>query len=122
MHWWFQVCPFSQCLSTPAIGIFAIFIAWLQYDNNRKKRKNDLFDKRYEFYQRFRNWWLAAAGSETVSTDIETLIPIAEEAFFLFGNDISQHILSLEGEIHTGSPFFPNSDFSKPFEKHLKLQ
>ncbi len=52
---------------------------------------------------------------------VEDVVPIAEEARLLFGADIARHILSLEGKEHSGSPDFPNEDFTKPFERYLQL-
>jgi hypothetical protein len=52
---------------------------------------------------------------------LEDVVPIAEEARLLFGEDIERHILSLEGKEHSGSPFFPNQDFTSPFENYLRL-
>ncbi len=111
----------SAALLTPTIAIAGTVIAFLQWKTNHLKRKNELFDRRYDFYQKLREWWLATAMPE-FEFDIQDLIPLAEEAGFLFGDDISKHILSLEGKSHSGSPFFPNDDFSSPFRKYLKLE
>jgi len=111
-----------SALLTPTIAVAGVVIAFFQWKTNDLKRQNELFDRRYEFYQRLRKWWLATSAPAVNSFDIEDLIPLAEEADFLFGNDISKHILSFEGKSHTGSPFFPNDDFSLPFRKYLKLR
>lgn len=114
-----------SALLTPAIAIAGILIAVLNYQHVRQKRKDDLFDRRYAFYERVRSMWLStgtgAGLDEDPEIDIESLIPIAEEAQFLFGKDIADHILSLDRKGHSGSPFFPNDDFVKPFEKYLQL-
>ena len=65
--------------------------------------------------------WLETANEDNPGLSIEDLIPIADEAAFIFDKDISTHILSLADKKHTGSPFFPNSDFTRPFEKYLRL-
>lgn len=110
---------------TPAIAIAGIVIGTLNYLHTRRKRQDDLFDRRYEFYKRVRDWWLttgtgAAPGSDPI-VGVEDVVPIAEEARLLFGKDVAQHILSLEGKGHSGSPFFPDQDFTKPFERYLRL-
>lgn len=111
-----------KALLTPTIALFGVIISLLQWLANVAKRKNELFDKRYEFYNRIKDAWLSTASPEGQGFDIVDLVPIAEEAYFLFGDDVSKHIISLAGKIHNGSPFFPDSDFTKPFEKYLRLK
>jgi hypothetical protein len=121
-----------MCTNTPndwisASGISVIIavigFALLQWRSNDWNRKNQLFDKRYKFYQQLREWRLSTQDSEHRYTpDIEDLIPRAEEAGFLFGDDIENHILSLAGKTHKGSPDFPNDDFSSQFRNYLKLR
>lgn len=110
---------------TPIIALVGMGIGILSYLLARRKRMDDLFNRRYEFYKRVRDWWLStgtgAPSDRNPDIDLEDLIPIAEEAGFLFGDDIAQHILSLDKAGHSGSPFFPNEDFSKPFGRYLRL-
>ena len=54
--------------------------------------------------------------------DTLDLIPVSEEARFLFGEDVAQHIMSLADKEHDGSPEFPNDDFAEPFRKYLTLK
>ncbi|MGH7510772.1 MAG: hypothetical protein ACREMZ_15055 [Gemmatimonadales bacterium] len=114
-----------SALLTPTIAVLGAVLAVLNHLHLRRKRKDDLFDRRYAFYKRVRDWWLTtgtgAAPDTDPDVDTEDLIPIAEEAEFLFGKDVGKHILSLDRSGHSGSPFFPNSDFTGPFEKHLRL-
>jgi len=111
-----------SALLTPTIAIAGLVIAVLQYRTNNLKRKNDLFDKRYEFYKSVEKLWLSTIDNEIKEFWVEDLIPIASEARILFGNDVADHIMSLENKRHKGSPFFPNDDFSKPFLKYLQLK
>ena len=111
-----------QALLTPTIAIAGVLIGYYQWRNNEYKRQNELFDKRFEFYKKSCDAWLATGNPDAQSPDVEDLIPISEEAKFLFGDDIALHILSLEGKSHNGSPFFPNIDFSEPFYKYLRLK
>jgi hypothetical protein len=107
------------------VAVAGIALATLSYLHARRVRKDALFDRRYAFYLGVRKMWLStgtgAPSGEDPAVYQEDLIPIAEEAGLLFGEDIAQHILSLEGPGHTGSPFFPNSDFTEPFEKYLRF-
>ena len=109
----------SACLA-PTIAILGIFITICQYNLSLTKRKDDLFDRRYAFYQKIRDKWLSTFDDREM--DCEELIPYAEEAEFIFGSDISKHILSLSDKNHNGSPFFPEEDFIKPFRKYLKIR
>jgi hypothetical protein len=111
-----------QGLLTPAIAIAGAWVAVASHRLARRKRKDDLFDRRYEFYKRVRDWWLSTAAPEAPVVDVEDVFPLTEEAGFLFGKDIAQHILSLEGKRHPGSPFFPDDEFTKPFLKYLRFE
>jgi len=51
----------------------------------------------------------------------EDWFPLAEEAGFLFGEDIERHISSLADKKVEGSPFFPNEWFVAPFRKYLRF-
>lgn len=110
-----------SAILTPIVAIGGLVIAVLNYRHAHRKRKDDLFDRRYEFYRRLRDWWLRTAEPDQPLVDAEDVIPIAEEARLLFGEDIAQHILSLAGKAHSGSPFFPNDDFTRPFDKYLRF-
>lgn len=112
-------------LLTPTLAVFGSLIAYLQWRTNELKRKNDYFDRRYNFYKKVELMWLDSATDEQLSAlgfEKEDLIPVAEEADLLFGEDVANHIISLTGKHHNGSPFFPDSDFSAPFRKYLKLR
>ena len=121
---------FSSCLSAflvPTITIVGMFLGIYNFRLSVKKRNVELFDRRYEFYKKLEKYWLSTGHSaESVSKDphcdIEDLISFAKESRFLFGNDISEHIISLEGKGHYGSLMFPNSDFSEPFGKYLNFE
>lgn len=120
-----RIIALSAAALTPIVAIAGLLIGTLNYRLSVRKRKDELFDRRYAFYQRARRLWLASGDGAAPEVDpelhFEDLVPMAEEASLLFGEDISKHILSLEGKGHRGSPFFPDADFTKPFEKHLKF-
>ena len=102
----------------PIIGIVTIITAFLQIYYTAKKRKDDLFDKRFDFYKRLERYWLSTNSNGP--PDITDLFPIASEARFLFGKDIERHILSLAGKGSSNS-MFAEDDFTKPFHKYLTL-
>ncbi len=103
---------------SPAILLFTIAFVWSRI--NRRKEKADFFDRRYKFYQRFKEFWLATQDNNHELT-LEDLFPFAKEAAFLFGKDVQDHILSLSGKRHKGSSLFPDEDFTQPFRKYLDL-
>jgi len=115
----------SAAILTPTIAVAALVLAVCNYLLAARRRQDELFDRRYEFYQRVRSMWLATGNGapEGVRPWLDTteLIPIAEEAGFLFGRDVSKHITSLADKQHSGCPTFPNDDFVAPFEKYLSL-
>ena len=111
----------TSALLAPTIAIVALFLGVLNYRLSARRRRDDLFDRRYRFYQQVRDAWLSTADPSTRPPDIEDWIPIAEEASFLFGSDIADHLVSLDGRKHSGSPFFPNDNFVEPFRKYLTL-
>lgn len=97
-------------------------VTYLQYRTSDQQRKNELFDHRYDFYRKMENQWLSTTrNDDPFVTDIITLIPLAQEARFIFDDDIADHILSLEEHQHI-IDFFPDSDFIKPFKKNLSLR
>ena len=105
---------------TTIVAVLGIIFTWLQFNLATKKRKDDLFNLRYEFYEKVSKIWIATYNKENLPLHITDLIPISEKARFLFGEDVSKHIISLENKRATHD-FFPDDDFSKPFRKHLEL-
>lgn len=102
------------------VGVLGLFFAGLQVIIAKKKRKDDLFNLRYEFYKNVSNIWITTSNLENPSLDITDLIPISQKASFLFGEDISKHILSLANK-RAPHDLFPEDDFNRPFVKYLKL-
>lgn len=105
---------------TSVVAILGSLFTGLQFKLARKKRKDDLFNLRYEFYRNLSRIWIATNNRENPELGITDLIPIAEKANFLFGKEISKHVLSLEDK-RASHDLFPDDDFSKPFERYLKL-
>lgn len=107
----------AACLA-PIIAVVTVIAAIFQMYYTAKKRKDDLFDKRFDFYKRIERYWISTGSNGP--PDIINLLTIASEARFLFGKDIEKHILSLEGKAST-NPLFADDYFSKPFHKYLTL-
>lgn len=109
-----------------AVAIAGAALARAQYVLAKRKRADDLFDRRYDFYQRLRAAWMDTGVGAPEDSDpavyIEDVVSLAEEASFLFGADIEAHIYSLVGPGHQGSQFFPDESFVEPFRKYLSLE
>ncbi len=105
---------------TPVVAIVAIVFPVVQVFMYWRKRRDELFDKRFEFYQKLERYWVKTSHEDVSPCMIEDLIPFATEASFLFGKKIMDHIFSLEDKKAT-NPFFADDDFAKPFKKYLSL-
>jgi len=110
-------------LLTPTVAVVALILGIFNYRLAARRRRDDLFDRRYKFYERVRSIWLStgtgAADGQRPWLDIDDLLPLAEEADSLFGNDIAKHILSLADRQHSGHGVFMEHDFVAPFRKYL---
>jgi hypothetical protein len=92
------MCPYSyldvfQSLLTPLIAIVTVYIAWQQWQTNRKKLYIDLYDRRLRIYTEVKNFLRAITGDSIIDTN-ELLIfySSVSEADFLFGPEISKYI------------------------------
>lgn len=113
--------PFDL-INTILIGIIGTIFTYKNYQLNERRRKDELFDRRFAFYKRLCKIWLSTAVDDEPELELENLLCIIDEARFLFDEDIVNHILALEGKYHTGHPSFPNDDFVKPFNKYLHFE
>jgi hypothetical protein len=110
---------FLTALLTPCVAIFSLLLSFHNHQLAKKRRKDELFDRRYSFYKKFLSYW--ETTYEDGPLDIDDLQPIAQQAEFLFGKDISEHILSFENKSCNAPEFLPSKDFYEPFVKYLKL-
>ena len=53
--------------------------------------------------------------------EVTDLIPLAEEATFLFSKKIGEHILSFADK-RNSSPEFADEEFIQPFREYLELK
>ena len=121
-----------SALLTPITAILMIYITCRQLRTSELHRRQDLFDKRYDFYQRLREVYLAHYGTNPSQFNEPTLEPYIEEASFLFGADIPKHIESFynftyddmyvsdDSEWHLNPT--PDTHFIEPFKKYLELK
>lgn len=49
-----EIIDIFSALLTPTIGLFGMYIAFQQWLTNERKRKQDLFEKRWDLYKRIR--------------------------------------------------------------------
>jgi hypothetical protein len=106
---------------TTIVAVIGLLFTVLQFRLAGKKRNDDLFNLRYEFYKSVSRMWVSTSSLENPPLDVTDLILVAERADFLFGKDISDHIFSLENK-RASQDLFPDDDFSKPFYKYLILR
>lgn len=89
-------------LLTPTIAIAGITIGIKNYTLAIRKRKDDLFDRRYNFLKGFEKLWKTTGseneGATRMCLEWDDIKPWAQEAYFLFGKDIAEHIRSYEGK------------------------
>lgn len=119
----FIVTLFAALL-TPTIAIIGILLGVQSYKLEVRKRKDNLFDRLYEFLKNFEKAW-KTTGPESLGATISCLEwddieSFAQEAQFLFGKDISDHIRSYEGKSFDQQfPWVPDYKLAKPFYKYL---
>ena len=77
---------------TLVIGGIAAFIAWRQNETAKAKLKLDLFDKRYEIFEKT---WAFLSGADKIAQNPDPFHPftnIIPQAGFLFGSDIEEYL------------------------------
>lgn len=112
-----------SALLVPTIAIAGTIIAILQWRTSELSRKQELFDRRYEFYQRVRKIYFAVASSEE-PIDVTDFFDVAEEASFLFGTDIAKHIVAIADHRipEQVRPGIMDDWFVQPFKKYLEMK
>ncbi len=126
-----------SAFSVPIIAAVGVGLGIFNYRLAQRKRKDELFDRRYEFYKKLENFWFATAetsqdpnhphfGPAFLDLDEFERIEIIEgwvhRARFLFGEDIETHIRSLANKEYQGIDRMPDEGFSKPFDRYLKFE
>lgn len=121
-----EIIRLLTALLTPTIAVVGVWIGLASHCLLKRKRKDELFDRRFRFYKDFEKLWKSTGeellGKAHISLEWDDLAPWVQEAYFLFGKDIANHIKSYEGKSYN-SPltWVPDSDFAKPFHQYLKF-
>jgi len=124
---WIQI--FSALL-TPTIAIAGIGIAWLQWCTAERRRKQDLFEKRWEFFNRARKVYeegLRASDEDKPPSDgyiyhTEDFQYLADEAAFLFGPDIEALIWGFGNHFGESATTRDLSWYVTPFKKYMVMK
>ena len=82
-----------QALLTPTIAVAAVLIGYLQWRINSLRLKHELFDRRYEIYQRVQEafWKIKEEGSASLETVI-VIRRTSVESQFVFGDDVLSYL------------------------------
>lgn len=119
---------FTECSSWGSIvAALAALIAYMQWLTTEKKRKQDLFEKRYEFYQKLKDIYYSLDDkSRPVSyCQIEDICGLMSKAEWLFGNDLKVAINDLQcsecDEIDKSLDVLPDK-LEKVFFKYMKIE
>lgn len=76
-----------------ALAIFGGYIAWQQFQTNKKKLKLDLFEKRYAVFECVNAFLLTVAKGQKVNQQQrDEFLSGTRSAEFLFGPDIKKYI------------------------------
>ncbi len=75
------------------LTIFAIYIAYQQYQTNRRKLKLDLFDKRFRVFQSTKDFIQGVINGASYSEENQNLFHLnTRGAQFVFGSDIQDYL------------------------------
>lgn len=107
----------------PVLISFGVgWIAFQQWRTAEKKRRQDLFDKRYDFFRRI--WQIYERQiinpDAYPQLDESDILDLVHEAEFLFGKDIVKHLFAIPDNLEKGCLDY--DWFSKPFHKYLMLE
>ena len=122
-----ELINISAAFLTPTVAVIGIFLGVKNYRLAIRKRKDDLFDRRYKFLKDFEDLWkttgLESEGATRMCLEWDDIEPWAQEAYFLFGKDIVKHIRSYEGKSYDRAfPWVPDSELAKPFLEYLRFE
>ncbi len=115
-----KIIDISKALLTPMIGLLGIYIAYQQWQTNERKRKQDLFERRWTFYTELKLLFENLMNSDEAATvfcptDFCIYNNRADQAKYLFGEDIVEHIFNIQEIAKSGD----YNLFSEPFDKYL---
>lgn len=112
-----------QALLTPAIALAVAAIAFFQWRTAERKRRQDLFDKRFEYFKRAQSWYKEVMLSDrSPGYGSHEIRDFAIEAEFLFGLDIGAHMREVAKGAGSGTNQYSFDWFAGPFKKYLILR
>ena len=103
------------------IALFMAYIAYQQWRTNEQKRKQDLFNLRWECYTELKSMYEDIVTGDYGSfdeTDLFLQNNRYDRARFLFDEEVAEHLTQM-GKNANG---FSYTWFCEPFEKYLKLE
>lgn len=117
------IIELTGAITTPCIALIAVYYTRSQSRTDEARRKQELFQIRYNFYLKVRKIYLSIAESSEL-VDETDFFDLAEEASFLFGDDISKHIVNIAKHKIPEQVRYGIIDdwFVKPFIKYLQLK
>jgi len=111
---WVQVLG---ALLTPMIAIGVAVIGFFQWHTNENKRKQELFDRRFDFYKRALSAYEEFHSERIGTTEAWEFEYFYIEAGFIFGDDIVEHLRNV-----SQNPKRDLAWFARPFEKYMRLK
>ena len=114
---------YTNAFAIAAGALIAAIVGVLNFRLNAQKRRDDLFDRRYKFYQKLTEVVLSpefngsVGGGEVISHHLRLN---QWEARFLFGEDIAKHLIQVSRKYDAGDDF-TREQFDRPFLKYMKL-
>ena len=110
-----------NALALPLIALIAAAIGFLQWRTAELKRKQDLYDKRYAFFEKIWKMYCRVYHDQNAGPLFgDDLLEYEHEASFLFGDDIFRHLTEIPK--HQDLSFHEYEWFIKPFRKYLSLR
>ena len=111
--WWEQLLA-----PTTIVAIIVAVLAGVQWRTAEKQRKQEIFQKRWELYTRIFDLYYQRQTMGIPITN-EQILPYANEANFLFGKEIAEHIMGIVTHDGTGLDY---DWLNKPFEKFMRIR
>jgi hypothetical protein len=87
---------YLQALSTPAIAVLAAVIGIMQWRTAHQRAVQDLFDKRYDAYNRIRSIIVEVVTDGTTDPDRRLeFLRRTDRAQFLFGSEVTEYFATV---------------------------
>ena len=130
---WENVCELFKKISDWGennfwLALCVAIIAFMQWRTSEKQRKQDLFDKRFEFYNKSKNIYFSMPEKKKAGLnpylEAEDLFPLTSEALWLFGEDMVKVLSDLVGtELEEDDRCFNNlpEHVENIFNKYMKV-